>query len=83
MSTGADFTHVSGQSELFFVPFDWLQTALTVQHLNTSGGEDTYRLSPSAEVRLTSNIKLSFDMLDVYTPSASRTYSFAVQVKTQ
>ena len=83
VSTGADFTHVAGQSELFFVPFDWLQTALTVQHLNTSGGDDTYRLSPSAEVRLTSNIKLSFDMLDVYAPSTSRTFSFAVQVKTQ
>jgi hypothetical protein len=82
LSTGPDFTYVAGQSEVFFVPFDWLQTALTVQHLNTSG-DDTYRLTPSAEVRLTSNIKLSFDMLDVYAPSSSRTYSFAVQVKTQ
>jgi hypothetical protein len=82
-STGADFTYVSGQTEVFFVPFDWLQTALTVQHLNVSGGDDTYRLTPSAEVRLTSNIKVSFDMLDVYAPSTSRTFSFAVQVKTQ
>jgi hypothetical protein len=82
-STGADFTYVSGQTEVFFVPFDWLQTALTLQHLNTSGGDDTYRLSPSAEVRLTSNVKLSFDMLDVYAPSTSRTFAFSVQVKTQ
>jgi hypothetical protein len=83
LSTGADFTHVSGQSEVFFVPFDWLQTALTIQHLNTSGGDDTYRLSPSADVRVTSNIKVSFSMLDVYAPSTSRTYAFSVQVKTQ
>jgi hypothetical protein len=82
-STGADFTYVSGESEVFFVPFDWLQTALTIQHLNVSGGDDTYRLSPSVEARVTSNIKVSFDMLDTYSPSNSRTFSFAVQVKTQ
>jgi hypothetical protein len=82
-NAGADFTYVSGQSEVFFVPFDWLQTALTIQHLNVSGGEDTYRLSPSAEVRLTSNIKVSFDMQDQYAPSNSRAFAFSVQVKTQ
>lgn len=86
MNTGRDigreFTHVSGESEVFYVPFDWLQTALTMQHINTNG-VDTYRLSPSVEARLTSNIRVSFDMLDTYSPANSRTYSFSVQVKTQ
>jgi hypothetical protein len=84
-SLGARPTYIAGHTELFFVPFDWLQTALTAQHITTTGGDTTYRLSPSVEMRLTSNVKLSFDTLDVFQPAAadSRTFSFQVQVKTQ
>lgn len=82
-SAGADFTHLAGHSEVFYVPFDWLQTALAVEHLTSSGGTDTYRLSPSVEARVTGNIKLSFGVRDVYAMQDSRTYLFEVQVKTQ
>ena len=82
MSTGPEFTYVAGQSEFFWVPFDWLQTALQVQHLNTNG-DDTLRVAPSVEARLTSNIKLTFDMTEGINPTPSRTFSFGVQVKTQ
>jgi hypothetical protein len=82
-STGADFTHLAGHTQVFFVPFDWLQTALAVEHLTTSGAADQYRLSPSADIRLTSNIKLGFNMRDVYATTDSRTFSFQLQVKTQ
>ena len=79
----AEFTHLAGHTQVFFVPFNWLQTALAAEHLTTSGGEDTYRLSPSVDARVTSNIKLSFNVRDVYTTVDSRTYSFELQVKTQ
>jgi hypothetical protein len=84
-TTGVDLTHVAGHTELFFVPFDWLQTSLAAQHVKTNGGTSQYRLSPSADVRLTSNIKLSFDVTDAGTDFSrtSRTYAFALQVKTQ
>ena len=83
IDTGAEVTHLAGHTQLFFVPFDWLQTALAAEHLTTSGGADTYRLSPSADLRLTSNIKLGFSMRDVYATTDSRTFSFQLQVKTQ
>jgi hypothetical protein len=53
--------------------------------VKTIGGTSQYRLSPSADVRLTSNIKLSFDVTDAGTDFSrtSRTYAFALQVKTQ
>lgn len=82
-SMGADFTHLAGRTEVFYVPFDWLQTGMAVEHLTTSGGDDSYRLSPSADVRLTSNLKLGFSMRDVHTTIDSRTYLFELQVKTQ
>jgi hypothetical protein len=85
-SDGTELTHLAGHTQVFFVPFDWLQTALAVEHRTTSGGQDNYRLSPSLDVRLTSNIKLSLDARDVYTgidSRTSRTYSFQLQVKTQ
>ncbi len=81
-STGAEFTHLAGRSEIFYVPFDWLQTALSVDHVTTSGGDDSVRFSPSADVRLTSNIKLGFGIDHVEVPVESRTYSFELQVKT-
>ena len=51
--------------------------------IHASGGADSYRLSPSADVRVTSNIRLGFSMRDVYTTVDSRTYLFELQVKTQ
>jgi hypothetical protein len=75
--------HLAGHTQVFYVPFDWLQTALAAEHVTTSGGTDNWRLSPSADVRLTSNIKLGFSMRDVYMPTESRTYQFNLQVKTQ
>jgi hypothetical protein len=80
--TGAEFTHLAGRTEVFYVPFDWLQTAISVDHVTTSGGDDTVRFSPSADIRLTSNIKLGFGIDHVHTPVESRTYSFELQVKT-
>jgi hypothetical protein len=84
-ATGSNVTHLAGHSELFFVPTDWLQTALAVEHLTTSGGSstDTYRLTPSVTLRLTRNIKLDFSVRDVYTLNDTRTYSFEIQVKAQ
>ena len=82
-STGAEFTHLAGHTQVFFVPFDWLQTSLAAEHLTTSGGADTYRFSPSVDLRLTSNIKLGFSMRHVDATADSRTYSFQLQVKTQ
>ena len=63
-------------------PLDWLQTAISIDRVTTSGGDDAVRFSPSADVRLTSNIKLGFGIDHVHTPVESRTYSFELQVKT-
>ena len=79
---GQDITHLAGRTEVFYVPLDWLQTALSIDHVTTSGGDDTVRFSPSADIRLTSNIKLGFGIDHVHTPVESRTYSFELQVKT-
>jgi hypothetical protein len=79
---GQDIMHLAGRTEVFYVPLDWLQTALSIDHVTTSGGDDTVRFSPSADVRLTSNIKLGFGIDHVHTPVESRTYSFELQVKT-
>jgi len=81
--TGTEFTHLAGRTEVFYVPFDWLQTALSVDHVTTSGGDDSVRFSPSADIRLTSNLKLGFGIDHVQLPVESRTYSFELQVKTQ
>jgi hypothetical protein len=80
-------TYVAGHSELFFVPFDWLQTAIAAEDLVTMHGGHTYRFSPSASVRLNRNVGVSFSARDVdtYTGAAtqrSRTYSVSVFVKT-
>jgi hypothetical protein len=83
VNTGPELTHLAGHTQVFFVPFDWLQTELAVEHVTTSGGTDTYRLTPGADIRLTSNIKLGFSMRDVYAASDSREFSFQLQVKTQ
>jgi hypothetical protein len=72
---------------VFFVPFDWLQTSLGVDHVKTNGGEHSYRIAPSAEVRLNRNISVSFDTEDLFNGGGtndgrSRTYSFQVRLKT-
>jgi hypothetical protein len=82
---GENLTHVAGSSQLFYAPFDWLQTGLAVQNIATVRGTHTYRLSPSVDVRLNRNVELSFDTLDVFTGVAagrSRTYSVQLSVKT-
>jgi hypothetical protein len=84
---GEHLTHVAGHSEIFFVPFDWLQTAIAAEDLVTIRGGHSYRFSPSASVRLNRNVGVSFSARDVntYTGLAtqrSRTYSVSVSVKT-
>ena len=78
-----NFSHVSGHSEVFFVPFDWLQTSLGGDHVKTRGGDYSFRLNPSAKVRLNRNISVSFDTEDSFTGTGarSRVYSFQVMVK--
>ena len=83
LSTGPRVTDVAGHAELFFVPVNWLQTALAAEHLNTRHGTTIYRLSPSAEVRLTPNFRLQFSTRNVYSDTDSRTYSVQLQVKAQ
>jgi hypothetical protein len=83
LSTGAELTHLAGHAEVFFVPFNWLQTALAAEHLNTRNGASTYRLSPSVEVRLTPNFRLEFSTQNLYAQTDSRTYSVQLQVKAQ
>lgn len=83
LSSGRDFTDLAGHAEVFFVPINWLQTALAVEHLNTVSGASTYRLSPSAELRLTPNFRLQFSTRSVYAATDSRTYSVQLQVKAQ
>ena len=80
-------TYVAGHSEIFFVPFDWLQTAIAAEDLVTIRGGHSYRFTPSASVRLNRNVGVSFSARDVntYTGVAtqrSRTYSVQVSVKT-
>jgi hypothetical protein len=84
---GAELTHLSGRSEMFYVPFDWLQTSLAADHVTTAGGARQYRLSPSAQVRLNRNISLSFNSRDVMnggtsTAASTRTYSMQLMLKT-
>ena len=83
---GAELTHLSGRSEIFYVPFDWLQTSLAADHVTTAGGAYQYRFSPSAQVRLNRNISLSFNTRDVQNGGTAsgrtRTYSMQVMVKT-
>jgi hypothetical protein len=83
LNTGQRLTHLAGHAEVFFVPFNWLQTALAAEHMNTVGGATTYRLSPSAEVRLTPNFRLQFSTRSVYADTDSRTYSIQLQVKAE
>jgi hypothetical protein len=83
LSTGPVFTNLAGHGEVFFVPFNWLQTSLAAEHLNTRRGANIYRLSPSAEVRLTPNFRLQFSTRNVYAQTDSRTYSVQLQVKAQ
>jgi hypothetical protein len=85
LSTGEDLTHLAGHSQVFFVPFDWLQTSLAFEDITTTGGAHTYRVTPSASVRLNRNVGLSFNARDAFTGVASgrtRVYSFQVTVKT-
>ena len=83
---GAELTHVTGHSEVFYVPFDWLQTSLAADHVTTAGGARQYRFSPSAEIRFNRNISLSFNTRDVLNGGTSsgrnRTYSLQVQMNT-
>ena len=84
---GAELSHLAGRSEMFYVPFDWLQTSLAADYVTTAGGAHQYRLSPSAQVRLTRNIALSFNTRDVMnggtsTAASARTYSVQLMVKT-
>lgn len=83
---GAELNHLAGRSEVFYVPFDWLQTSLAADHVTTAGGARQYRFSPSAQVRLNRNISLSFNTRDVLnggtSSGRSRTYSMQMQVKT-
>ena len=83
---GAELTHLAGRSELFYVPFDWLQTSLAADHVTTAGGAHQYRFSPSAQIRFNRNISLSFNTRDVFNGGTSsgrnRTYSMQMQVKT-
>jgi hypothetical protein len=51
--------------------------------LNPTDGTSTYRLSPSAEVRLTPNFRLQFSTRNVYAQTDSRTYSIQLQVKAE
>jgi hypothetical protein len=82
-STGSPLTDVAGHAEFFFVPVNWLQTALAVEHLNPIDRTSTYRLTPSAEVRLTPTFRLQFSTRNVYAQTDSRTYSVQLQVKAQ
>ena len=80
-------TYTAGHSEIFFVPFDWLQTAIAVEDLVTTSGAHTYRLTPTASIRLNRNVGVSFNARDVNTYTGvitqrSRTYSISVFVKT-
>lgn len=85
---GEHLRYVAGHSELFFVPFDWLQTAIAAEDLVTVRGGHTYRFSPSASIRLNRNVGVSFSTRDINTVTGvatsqrSRTYSVAVSVKT-
>ena len=83
LGTGRVFTDVAGHAEMFFVPWNWLQTALAAEHINTRNGASIYRLSPSAEVRLTPNFRLNFSTRNVYANTDSRSYSVSLQVKAQ
>jgi hypothetical protein len=83
VSNGPGLTHLTGHTELFFVPFEWLKTSVALDHRTTSSGVDTYRLSPSAAVRFTENLKVGFSIRDVHTDIDSRTYLFELLVKAQ
>lgn len=83
LGTGPHLTHYAGHAEVFFVPVNWLQTALAAEHMNTKGGASIYRLSPSVEVRLTPNFRLEFSTRNIYAQTDSRTYSVSLQVKAQ
>jgi hypothetical protein len=80
-----ELRHVSGHSQVFFVPFDWLQTSLAGEHIRTIDGAYSVRVTPAAQVRLNRNIVVSFNTRDTFTGVASarnRTYSVQVMVKT-
>ena len=83
LGTGSHLTHFAGHAEVFFVPVNWLQTSLAAEHMNTRGGASIYRLSPSAELRLTPNFRLEFSTRNVYALTPSRQYSVQLQVKAQ
>jgi hypothetical protein len=77
-------THLAGHSEVFYVPFDWLQLAIAAEDVTTIRKSHSYRFIPSADVRLTRNLAVSFNTRDVFTGVAagrSRTYSVQLSVK--
>jgi len=81
---GQHLTHVAGYSQLFYVPWDWLQTGIAAEDVMTIDGAHSYRFTPSAQVRLNRNVGVSFNTRDVFTGVAagrSRTYSVQFSVK--
>jgi len=83
LNTGRSFVHLAGHDEVFFVPVNWLQTSLAVEHLDTVGGARTRRVLPAAELRLTPNFRLQFSTRNVYADMNSKTYSILLQVKAE
>jgi len=83
LSAGQKFTYLAGHAEVFFIPVNWLQPTVGVEHVTTVGGASTVRVTPSVDVRLTPNFRLSFSTRNVYAATDSRTYSVLLQVKAQ
>jgi hypothetical protein len=83
VTSSGDLTYLSGHTEIFFVPFEWLKTNVAVEHVTNSAGVDTYRVVPSAAARLTQSLKVGFSIRDLHTEVDSRTYLFELMVKAQ
>jgi hypothetical protein len=78
---------LAGHTQVFAAPYEWLVTSLGVEHLVVSGARDShvYRLAPTVQARLSSNITAIFYTRDVFTgvtSTRSRTYGVQVAVKT-
>jgi hypothetical protein len=78
--------YVTGYTQLFAAPFEWLVTSLIVDDVTTTGpgAKRVFRVAPTAQIRISENLTFVFSTRDDFltiAPNRSRTYSIGLAVK--
>jgi len=78
--------YVTGYTQLFAAPFEWLVTSLIVDDAKTTGpgAKRVFRVAPTAQLRFSEHLTFVFSTRDDFlttVPNRSRTYSIGIAVK--